>query len=253
MQLLNDLKNHLNVKDIAFVLVSANTISFNLKVSDSSGKYINFSLEVSDIQNILHVKETQFKLPSFCPNRHINSDSSFCLGLNEELAKVDIETWFSYLKDYLRAQLRVDRIRKWPKTYKEWSHGDGAYYQSIVEKELSKLNIKKLGININNLKLIIRKSNIFPEKSYYHLYYNSVLLLTAFEDSVHNKRTSCICVRHGRRLHKTIGKCKNNCVKILFDIAFYEQKRLVAEENFWQHFKAQNKQCCNTMNRCGLR
>ncbi len=254
MPTLNDLRECLTKKSIDFEINTSDRGFFSLKVSDLSGKRKLFSLEVVQDGESLKVREINNQFPDFCPNRHINRNGYFCLGLDEDLKELSIDEWFVIVKDFLKAQLIVEKRRSWPKAFKEWSHGHAAIYQRKVEEILGGLNISSLGMSIDKLSIVEKESKAFPKESFFHLYHESDLILTSFEDRVHNKRQSCICEKYGIRMHKTMGQCPNNCAKKLFDIAFFERKRILEEEKLWKVIKGHDDiKCCNTLNNCGLK
>lgn len=254
MQLLNNFKTYLSQKNHNFQLIGSDKILFDLKVISPNGKRESFSLEVIELNELLCVKEVGNKLPDFCPNRHINSGGYFCLGLEEYLINLNVEEWFILIKDFLKRQISVTKYKVWPSIYPQWSHGElAAKYQKIVEDNLKKINFKELGFEINELHLQKKENKAFPNEAYYFLYHGSKLILMSFNEKVHNKRNTCICTKVGKRSHITIGKCKKQCAKVLFNIAYYEEKRIAAEEDFWTFVKSHHVRCCNTMNECGLK
>ena len=73
-------------------------------------------------------------LPAWCAERHMNTDGTFCLGL--EKPKVEDETaataFWQSLRTYLLYQQFADRNRTWPRG--RWlSHGDAAWHQLDAE------------------------------------------------------------------------------------------------------------------------
>ena len=201
--------------------------------------------------NLLRVKEISGVLPSFCPNRHINSDGSFCLGIQTDTEKLSIKEWMENLQEFLQAQIFASKNRKWPITCQQWSHGNAAFYQSKVEKLLLEIDLNILGLEFNKLRLVEKKNDLFKEP-YFHIYHGDKLLITGTEKKVHNKRLSCICVKYGRAKHVTLRNCPRKCSNLLISILINEQYRVIEEDNFWKSFKNSKIQCCGTMNQCGL-
>lgn len=149
MPSLNDLEQHLNAAGIAFKKDSASNVCFVLNVPMTSGRGKAFELTATQSDSGLLIKESGGYLPNFCPNRHINMGGYFCLGL--EVDDLKINDWISYVKKYLRAQEYVSKHRRWPKNVDEWSHGNAAHYQELVENGLLKLKA-------NDLKIDFKKS-----------------------------------------------------------------------------------------------
>lgn len=56
------------------------------------------------------------RLPSTCPERHINYDGSFCLGLRRSaiISREQAETFWQTLRGYLLAQQFAERHGRWP-------------------------------------------------------------------------------------------------------------------------------------------
>lgn len=248
---LNDLEHYLNAAGIAFKKDNASNLCFALNVPMSNGKKKGFELTATQSDSELLIKESGGFLPNFCPNRHINMGGYFCLGLKVD--SLEISDWISVVKKYLRAQEYVNKHRKWPKSINEWSHGRAAYYQELVEQDLLKLRNNNISIDFKKIELRdVSPAKCYPYQPHYHLYYDSKLIATGTEERILNKRASCICIKDGsgKRRHKTVGNCKNQCSKILYQIPFNEKKRILEENKFWDYFK--DEKCCMTMDECKL-
>ena len=248
---LNDLEQYLNAAGIAFKKDNASNLCFALNVPMSNGKRKGFELTATQSDSELLIKESGGFLPNFCPNRHINMGGYFCLGLKVD--SLEISDWISVVKKYLRAQEYVNKHRKWIKSINEWSHGEAAYYQNLVEEGLLKLHANNLSIDFKEIKLIeVSPAKSYPCQSHYRLYYGSKLIATGIEDKILNKRASCVCVKDGsgKRRHKTIGNCEHQCANILYQIPFNEKRRVLEERKFWKACEAVD--CCMTMDDCKL-
>ncbi|MFV5585377.1 E2 domain-associated cysteine-rich protein [Acinetobacter oleivorans] len=253
MQQLNNFKEYLHERGLPFSCKNNDCIEFSLKVTDLSGKRVKFNLQAIQVRNKLKIRETDNRLPSFCPNRHINSDNSFCLGTDEDLMNITVKDFYQKITSFLKAQLQVEKFKCWPFDYSEWAHGDGAIYQKKVEENLMKIDLKSIGISLNKLNLVEKKNKSFPDQKYLQLFHGSNLLVTYVDGIPHNKRNSCICTKYGKRKHITLKNCKRQCAKILYNIASNELKRIDAEAKFWERCKALNSKCCQTMSECGLK
>lgn len=251
MPSLNELEQYLNAAGIDSKKDNASNLCFTLKVTMTSGKRKAFELTATQSDSGLLIKESGGFLPNFCPNRHINMGGYFCLGLKVD--SLEISDWISVVKKYLRAQEYVSKHKKWPKQVKEWSHGNAAYYQQLVEDGLFKLRGNNVNIDFKKIELRdVSPAKCYPYQPHYHLYYDSKLIATGTEERILNKRASCICIKDGsgKRRHKTVGNCKNQCSKILYQIPFNEKKRILEENKFWDYFK--DEKCCMTMDECKL-
>ena len=247
-----ELEKYLNDFNIAYAKADSLNLSFALNVTLLSGRRQLFNLKATQDNERLLIKENNGNFPCFCPNRHINSGGYFCLGL--EVDDLKILDWISYVKEYLRAQAYVNKHRKWPKNIKEWSHGNAAEYQKLVEDSLKLLSANNLSIDFKKIKLVrAGRNKQYPNQCNYHLYYDSDLIATGVEGKVLNKRASCICITDGsgRHRHKTIGSCKHQCTKVLYQIPFNEKRRVSEEDRFWRD--CDNESCCMTMDECKLK
>ncbi|MBD8548270.1 hypothetical protein IFT82_16205 [Sphingomonas sp. CFBP 8760] len=72
-------------------------------------------------------------LPRSCPERHVNSDGSFCLGLEPFGCTVDqVDDFWAKLRSYLLCQQFADVRGLWP-TGRWLSHGEAAHHQLAAE------------------------------------------------------------------------------------------------------------------------
>ena len=251
MPSLNELEEYLDAAGIASKKDSASTLCFTLTVPMSSGKRKAFELTAIQSNSELLIRESGGRFPNFCPNRHINMGGFFCLGF--EIDGLPVHDWVSYVKDYLKAQEYVNKYRKWPSLVKEWSHGEAARYQKLVENALRKLRSNNINIDFKKIELReVRPTTCFPNQPHYHLYYDSKLVATGLDNKILNKRAACICTTDGsgKRRHKTIGNCKHQCANILYQIPFNEKRRVLEERKFWKACEAVD--CCMTMDDCKL-
>lgn len=77
--------------------------------------------------------------PAGCPERHIESDGAFCLGVGAPIhphSAADADTWWVWLKEFLDSQIFVDSNRYWP-SGRTLHHGQAAHIQIEME-ELSR-------------------------------------------------------------------------------------------------------------------
>lgn len=254
MPTITNLEVYLKDNNYTITRSSKGVVQFDMVVNSASGDRCWFKLEAYEKEhNYLSIKEIHGVLPVFCPNRHINSDKSFCLGLQSDLEKLSIKDWITRLKEFLTCQIFAKKIGKWPITCKQWSHGNGATYQKNVEELLNQINLEKLGLEFNKLRLIEKKNIIYKDLPYFHVYHEDRLIITRPQNFKHNKRLSCICTKHGRSKHVTLGACMKKCSDILINILINEKKRVREEEKFWESFKTAKLTCCQTMNKCGLK
>ena len=93
-------------------------------------------------------EQTPQVLPSFCPERHINGDGTFCLSWAEldPLEIVDLETagaWWRKLLVFLQRQRTAATRRRWPGKTDARAHGsEAAWHQAVAELAAQELGAK---------------------------------------------------------------------------------------------------------------
>jgi hypothetical protein len=227
----------------------ANVANYKVTVnySDSFKEAIYLTISLKD-NSTVSIKETTSKtLPSCCPQRHINYDGTFCLGLND-IRIIDslsaIEWWKTVIK-FLQIQKRVSKKRSWIGS--EWAHGDAAKYQHEAESLVVQLGSDFIKFLKEKKFKVIKK--IIPNRgSALRLYANTTLVYAVWEieSRVANTRQRCVCMQRPRRRMRS---CKNHasiCAQLVISIWNMQ----LAEEKFWELFKDQK--CCGTIDYCPL-
>lgn len=249
---LNDLVNYLTRKKIYFRQIDEMQVIFELKFFSDNGKANREELVCCQKDNVLQVRATNKRYPELCPNRHINLNGWFCLGLVEELKDLTIEEWIQNVKAFLDAQYQCEIKGVWPRDVKEWAHGDGAIYQKIIEQYYEQFKHNLLSVTLDQLTVVEIDSSNENKDKIYHVYIDRELILVGNEDKVFNKRYTCICDNHGIKKHRSIGKCPQDCAKVIFMVAVNDYLLNKAEKEFWDYFRSANFKCCNTMEKCEL-
>lgn len=179
-------------------------------------------------------------LPSFCPERHIQSDKSFCIGLDRPLVESpeDAELFWSNLHDFLRLQSFAHKTKKWPPKH-AFDHGGAAEHQQRAESIAKLLDIESAYQDAT----AGLPSWITTPKTRY-LDENGELI---------DRRKYCpLGCRHKRKKHRlTRRKCGREL----------EVQRLIIEEQlrrrelfkYWLACKTEGKVCCQSMSDCPLR
>ena len=96
---LNDLIGYLTERNLSFRQCNENRIIFELKFYRDDGRANKEELEVLQKSDLLFVRATNDRYPILCPNRHINEDGWFCLGLFEDISQFTIAS--VYFTDFL--------------------------------------------------------------------------------------------------------------------------------------------------------
>src|SRR5437016_897322 len=107
-------------------------------VRSSGRRTRQYDLTVHEIAGHLEVREngSSSLLPRHCPERHINTDGSFCVGLRAGEGICDAITarqWWDKLQVFLICQETAHETGDWPK-YAELSHGAAGQYQRRAEE-----------------------------------------------------------------------------------------------------------------------
>lgn len=180
----------------------------------------------------------QMLLPPGCPQRHINGDGTFCLGLRAGANVSDPNAYVAFwgkLEVFLTCQDTANETGQWPK-HLQLSHGEPA---ALTELEAEKL-AAELGL-LDEYKNavyygtgpIARYATRIDEKS----------------GRVRNRQHRCVCGRKGKDRRLLLrGQCAQAnlpCLPVL------EKRRREQEAAFWTLLNAQP--CCMTMHDCPLR
>lgn len=176
-------------------------------------------------------------LPAFCPERHINDDGTFCLGLRAgefELTPDSIARWWDKLKVFLSLQETAHISGKW-NSKAAMRHGKAADLQLIGEAISLQLGLE----HEFNQALHFRKGILHYAK----------LCVRKKSGLLVNGRMECPCGRKNKRgRHLLRVECRKKALdcpaKLLAEIE-------VEEQAFWQSHKA--KKCCGTMESCPLK
>lgn len=235
--------------------VSATEANFEVTVELSDGNSTVYQLNLVAEDHTISAKEIPpNKLPAYCPERHINRDSTFCIYWEkaQDLSVKDIESaleWWKHLLGYLARQVRAARRRAWPG--KEWAHGIAAYYQMAAEdaakalgEEYVKLLIQKQ-LTVKSVKLGDLRGPA------YRLYIGRAHVCTLWKglETIANKRQPCLCKPSLNHKSKRIRSCGDHAqqIKNLINGIYSLEQAL---EDFWAVYKG--LPCCKTMDNCPL-
>jgi hypothetical protein len=170
-------------------------------------------------------------LPRFCPERHINSDSTFCLGLRAG-SGIDsgevAQKWWSKVWLFLSCQESAANTGRWP-PHAQVSHGDAAEIQLAAEQLAETLGLRDEYANA----VEFGSGRIAGD----------VVQFNAARNVLRNGPVSCTCERAGMCV-----ECPNKSYECLIAL---EAKRRAAQEEFWRVH--QGEPCCRTMHDCPLR
>ena len=215
----------------------------------SDGRVVPYALSIDAQSTVPKVREqTPDRLPGFCPDRHINSDGTFCMGWQaaDPLNVIDASTagvWWARLLRFLNLQEAARKLRRWPGS-REWAHGDAAIPQYRAE-----VCAKALGSNFEqalaamNLTTVRRRGRagfaalMIGKRRLYSVWIGAQRVATL--------RQACFC-GSGRPLC-SCGDHADRAAELVFAIEARER----AEKEFWQ--LAKGRPCCGTLATCPLR
>lgn len=196
------------------------------------------------------------RLPSACPDRHINLDGTFCLGWGQDDLKivsdsVSAQKWWATIVRFLGYQINANRRGIWPGSENDRAHGDAAEPQEIAE----------------------RMASSFGPRFTKDLLHGRIRVL--FDDREPNPKLELL--RHGKRIARVfwrtkslvtdrvrcpcdssavvampIAECQDHARKLeIFTVALYEWRE--RENLFFQERIKKGHMCCGTLQSCRLR
>jgi len=110
-----------------------------VSVPRADGDLYGFQLELSEAGCSVSVREQNAALlPTFCPDRHINSGGWFCLGWGstappEVVDAASANDWWTIVIRFLQLQLTANELGAWINGDGDWAHGDAAKHQRDAE------------------------------------------------------------------------------------------------------------------------
>lgn len=233
---------------------SGDSAILDLPVELVDGRSILYKLLLKqDGERVTAQEETPQHLPSFCPERHINSNGTFCLYYADVtrldvIDKVSAIAWLETVYKFLRLQERARIKRRWPNN-NVWAHGNAASYQLLAESAATAINDKMASaLADNRLHLKQRHSMGRP---ILELSIDGFLIYRVWEleKRVINQRQRCFCGWSGLRVPKRLRSCADHATRACeLALALCEWKK--AEKLYWDSMK--EKICCGTCNSCPL-
>lgn len=220
-----------------------------------SGYTVAYELELDVFQTheVRARERTPARLPSFCPERHINEDGSFCTHWSEgDPYPVDntddARRWWTLLLSYLERQETASRLRKWPGPTR--AHGVAAKYQAQAETTAATFGARFLRDLENHMFCVV--SDRKRGRLRLELLRNGkrVNRLTPPSNCVANPRMPCPCdVACPQRI--AVGECVAHAVELArFIDALYRWTAL--ERKFMRNLKERGAKCCGTLATCPL-
>lgn len=223
--------------------------AYDLIIRESGRRTIDV-LEVSD----------KAILPACCPERHINYDATFCIGLGSSNPLTDAAEatkWWNDLNAFLNYQIFAERQGYWP-PYAQLCHGDAAYQQLEMERLAETIGWKDEVIHG-----IFRKAGWLA---------GDLPRILKDKKTVANLRSPCPrgCRRWHFPLRPTscaVPACTPSCKKqhkpvirrdcphrvSVENLVRLEHKRRRSEQRFIKELRRRGVGCCGSMKFCPLR
>lgn len=176
-------------------------------------------------------------LPISCPQRHINADETFCVGLRADYSVKDTasaEIWWQRLAVFLACQETAEESRKWPPML-QVSHGEAADLQLEAEELARKLDLAKA----------YEMAVAYDEGSIAALSKH----VSRITGRLPRPRMLCACGYTDNGHVKSRQQCagdNNLCLPVL------EYRRRRAEMSFWREARGRLS-CCGAIDDCPLK
>lgn len=222
-------------------------LSSLIRLRRASGKIVPYWLRIeADGPEPKVREETPNRLPTFCPNRHINVGGYFCLSFPSEdpLPVRDADSarnWWARLLKFLNLQETTSSLRCWPTT-REWAHGDAATHQSWAERCVVALGPRFIEA-LDRRRLTVKRSG----GAFLQVRDGNVRLYSVWEKEhrVATLRQSCLC---GSGLPIiACGDHASRAAELPFALLAWKK----AEEEFWRYARTQS--CCGSLRDCPLK
>jgi len=174
--------------------------------------------------------------PADCPERHINSDGSFCVGFGAGdaiLTRDDAIVWWGLVEEYLRLQRVAARTRRWP-ARKAIAHGKAGPHQILAIEAA-----RELGLENDYYEMLEGEpkwfSSAFPR-------------LNEGGNELRNGRLPCPlgCLRKGRAV------LRRSCSRTRWVVQLIREERLRRDKEraFAETSRALERACCGAMADC---
>ncbi|GKQ53573.1 hypothetical protein BRSPCE3_44280 [Bradyrhizobium sp. Ce-3] len=198
-----------------------------------------FELRLLHLDDDVSVSERHIgsTLPAFCPERHINPDGSFCIGLRagEGITAETAPAWWDKLHAFALCQETAAETGFWP-SEAQLSHGDAGEVELAAESAADQLG----------LRAAYREAVAFDTG----LIASGLRKVDPRTGTLRNGRSACVCGRTDRRgrilLRRDCYRSGLGCPIAL------EHRRRIMVDRYWRSLRG-HVTCCGTMQECPLR
>ncbi|WP_448205350.1 E2 domain-containing protein [Azospirillum sp. sgz302134] len=232
--------------------MSPGRAALRISIPMASGRLVPFDIAVETRVGDLVAREapgsSNRRLPSACPERHINEDGTFCLYWRDG-APIDASTedgarqWLDALVAYLRQQLRTNVTRRWPAEF-GWAHGKAALHQQLAEL--------KAALVSPALACAVRRREITVDRKGLALLLNGRRVVAKAKNrptALVNLRKACPCGRTRKGRPVSRRDCSDH-MDFLIDVIGHVHDLQRTEAGYIAALKAGGFTCCGTMDAC---
>jgi hypothetical protein len=205
----------------------------------ASGRFTRlFELTVRHLGEVIVVSERTvgFSLPVCCPERHINPDGTFCIGLRagNDILLENADAWWRKLHAFVLCQETAEETGHWP-GQAQLSHGEAGEIELEGEQASRELGLLK----------VFREAVAFGSGSIA----TALVKIDPKTGLLRNGRNACICGRTDRRgqllLRRDCHRQGAGCPIAL------EHRRRVSVARYWATLRS-HVTCCGSMKDCPL-
>ncbi len=190
---------------------------------------------------VVREKNPGSKFPARCPERHIQRDMTFCLGLHQLNVNSDViaKQWWEQLRQYMFCQSTAERTGIWPPAH-ALDHGDaGIFHEKAI------IAARELGVSEEYAKAYIGEPSWItdPKLHFFDAQGNPI-----------NGRAPCpIGCRYKNRQNRPVLRKDCNKRALILDLVTSERKRQERLKAYWEQARTDGEVCCGKMKICGLR
>jgi hypothetical protein len=198
-----------------------------------------FELRLVHLGNEINVFERPFgaTLPACCPERHINPDGSFCIGLRagEGITDATAPAWWDKLHAFALCQETAEETGFWP-SEAQLSHGGAGDVELAAEDAAEQLG----------LRAVYREAVAFDTGPIA----SGLRKIDAKTGLLRNGRNVCVCGRTDRRGRSLL---RRDCHRIGLGCPIvFEHRRRLLVDGYWRSLRGPIT-CCGTMQECPLK